>query len=101
MSFQGRFDSRLRRLALAPGPALVAVSGGPDSLALLHLMSRAEPAAQLSLHVAHLDHGIHPESAAVLESVRDIADRYGLPFIEGRLELGPGGIRDASPNRAL
>jgi tRNA(Ile)-lysidine synthase len=39
--------------------------------------------------VAHLDHGIHPNSAGVAEQVRSLAAFYNLPFEAGRLSLGP------------
>jgi tRNA(Ile)-lysidine synthase len=64
----------------APGSALVvAVSGGPDSLGLLHLLKRLAPAQRLALHVAHLDHALRPESAADADFVRDIAAAWRLP----------------------
>jgi tRNA(Ile)-lysidine synthetase-like protein len=43
----------------------------------------------LELVVAHVDHGIHPDSGRVAERVRELADGYGLQFEGGRLQLGP------------
>ncbi len=88
MTLQERLEARLRAMQLS-GPALVAVSGGPDSIALLDLLSNSAAAARLSIHVAHLDHGIHPESGKVMEAVRRITQRYGFSFLGHRLELGP------------
>jgi tRNA(Ile)-lysidine synthase len=96
MSLQERFDRRLAALALPAGPALVAVSGGPDSLALLDLLAHSGAARSLALHVAHVDHGIAPESGRVMEAVRDIASRYRLPFVGERLGLGPGATETAA-----
>jgi tRNA(Ile)-lysidine synthase len=96
MNLGERIDRVLERLDPAPGPAIVAVSGGPDSVALLDLLASSRSASQLSLHIAHLDHGIHPDSYRALELVRRLADGYGLPFHEGRLALGP----DTSETRA-
>ncbi|HLG05519.1 MAG TPA: tRNA lysidine(34) synthetase TilS [Gemmatimonadales bacterium] len=90
MSLADRLERRLDAMGLPTGPALVAVSGGADSLALLDLLVGAPSASGLILHVAHADHGIHPESARVAESVREVAGRYRLPYHLGRLELGPG-----------
>jgi tRNA(Ile)-lysidine synthase len=67
----------------------VAVSGGPDSVALLHLLVAAR-LPNVGLIVAHADHGIHPESARVADRVAALAARHALPFELGRLELGPG-----------
>ncbi|MYD50276.1 MAG: tRNA lysidine(34) synthetase TilS [Dehalococcoidia bacterium] len=39
----------------------VAVSGGPDSLAMLYALHRLQDELGLALHVAHLDHGLRGE----------------------------------------
>lgn len=90
MTLEARFDRHLARLALPAGPGLVAVSGGADSLALLALLVRSPAAAELALQVAHADHGLHPDSAAVAEAVEAAAREYGLPFLSTRLALPQG-----------
>ena len=72
-----------------PGVALVAVSGGPDSVALLHLL--ADLAADLDLEpvVGHVDHGIAASSARWARDVANLATSLDLSFIEERLALGP------------
>ena len=61
-------------------PLLVAVSGGPDSLALLHLLHTLSGRHPLSLHVAHLNHGLRgPETEEDARYVREVADRLSLP----------------------
>lgn len=89
MTLLARFDRHLAAMALPPGRALVAVSGGADSLALLELLAQAPSAAVLELQVVHADHGIHPESGRVAESVRATAARLGFPCHVARLALGP------------
>ena len=69
---------------------LVAVSGGPDSLALLHLMHATGAHHRLDLVVAHADHGIHPDSRAVADRVVAAASDLALPVAVGRLGLGAG-----------
>lgn len=83
-----RFATHLAGLGLESGPVVIAVSGGPDSLALLYLMRDA--ASSWELIVAHVDHGIHPDSAAVAAEVRHAASELGLPFELVTLALGPG-----------
>ena len=78
------------RLFPAPGTAVVAVSGGADSVALLNLLHGAAPALGLALVVAHADHGIRSDSRIVGLSVGDLATRYRLPFELGELGLGSG-----------
>jgi tRNA(Ile)-lysidine synthase len=83
------FRNHIGSLALPPGRALVAVSGGPDSVALLDLLVRSRDVHGLDLAVAHADHGIHRDSAIVAEQVRALGTSYGLPVHVGRLALGP------------
>lgn len=86
-----RFHAHLRRrLFPGPGTALVAVSGGSDSVALLDLLAGEAVDLELRLVVGHADHGIQPESATVAESVSQLAARYHLPYEVGRLDLGAG-----------
>jgi tRNA(Ile)-lysidine synthase len=61
----------------APGAPLVcAVSGGPDSLALLVLAV----AAGCQVTAVHVDHGLRPDSAEEATVVAEAAQRYGAGF---------------------
>ncbi|HXH62548.1 MAG TPA: tRNA lysidine(34) synthetase TilS [Gemmatimonadales bacterium] len=73
-----------------PGAAVVAVSGGADSLALLHLLHEMAGDLGLTLIVAHADHGIQTDGRRVAQTVAKIAHTLGLPFELGDLQLGPG-----------
>lgn len=84
-----RFRAATRDLAALDGPLVAAVSGGADSLALLDLLVQSGLAAAPGVVVAHVDHGIHPDSGAVAEAVRRAAAGYGLRCEVGRLDLGP------------
>jgi tRNA(Ile)-lysidine synthase len=77
------------RLFAKPGGAIVAVSGGADSVALLDLMHEVAAELGLRLMVAHADHGIQPVSRSVGRAVGALAEGYGLPFELGELDLGP------------
>lgn len=60
---------------------LVAVSGGPDSVALLEGLCELKKEFRLRLEVAHLQHGIRGEEARRdARFVAEIADRFGLPL---------------------
>jgi tRNA(Ile)-lysidine synthase len=48
----------------APAPLCVAFSGGPDSSALLHALAQLPAARARGLRALHVDHGLHPDSAA-------------------------------------
>jgi tRNA(Ile)-lysidine synthase len=76
-----RLNQGARRLSIADDVALVlAVSGGPDSMALLHgaahLVASQERRWQLT--VAHLDHALRDGSAADATFVSDTAAALGL-----------------------
>jgi tRNA(Ile)-lysidine synthase len=91
-SLLSRLRHHLARTPLfpVPGTVVVAVSGGPDSVALLDLLQQLAPEFGLALVVAHADHGIHAESGAVAAAVRQLAERWALPAEVGQLALGPG-----------
>jgi tRNA(Ile)-lysidine synthase len=89
MTLLDDFRRHLPTLHLPAGRALVAVSGGPDSVALLDLLHRTLDLHQLDLVVAHFDHGIQPASARVAAGVRALAGSYRLACEQGRGDLGP------------
>src|SRR5215210_1560337 len=88
MTLLDRFREHLETLPLRPGPLLVAVSGGPDSVALLDLLVTTQKDTGDDLIVAHVDHGIHPDSSLVMEQVRALVEWFHLPFETTRLDLG-------------
>ena len=70
---------------IAPGQTVVvAVSGGADSVSLLHVLFRLSQGMRFHIHVASVDHGIRGEAAARdLQHVRELATRWDLPFTAG------------------
>lgn len=64
---------------LPSGSTVIAsVSGGPDSLVLLHTLHRLSADFQITLHVFHVDHGLRgEESEADARFVRETAERLG------------------------
>src|SRR5579863_550837 len=70
----------------AEGPVTLAVSGGPDSMALTVLAA----AAGLTGTVVHVDHGLRPGSDSEAEIVGDVATRYGFAFRAERVEVADG-----------
>lgn len=66
---------------------LIALSGGSDSVALLHLLSSVAPPLQLTLYAAHLDHAIRPQSGADLDFVRALCGELGVPLSCERVDV--------------
>ncbi len=66
--------------------ALVAVSGGPDSAALLLILAHRREALGLDLWVAHFDHGLRRRAQREAERafVARLAQDLGLPFVFGQ-----------------
>ena len=60
-----------------PVSTLIAVSGGSDSLALLHQLAESKPKS--TLFVATVDHQLRPESASEARFVAKISANLGLP----------------------
>ena len=71
-----------RHAMFKPGQSLlVAVSGGADSTAMLHVLMELSTEMALRLGVAHLDHGLRGQDAAAdTEFVASLAAGYRLPF---------------------
>ncbi|MDX9780628.1 MAG: tRNA lysidine(34) synthetase TilS, partial [bacterium] len=67
---------------------VLAVSGGLDSVVLLHLMLELQPAWEWELILGHIDHGLRP-SADPQESAfcRALAEAHCLPYLEEKLKL--------------
>lgn len=72
------------------GIYVVAVSGGVDSMALLHMLNAKRQAGDRALIIvaAHLDHGIREDSVEDRKLVQEIANIYGIPFVYDEATLG-------------
>lgn len=69
------------------GPVALAVSGGPDSCALLALGALALPGRVIA---ATVDHGLRPESADEARQVATLCAVRGVPHATVRLEMAAG-----------
>ncbi|MBI3608232.1 MAG: tRNA lysidine(34) synthetase TilS [Nitrospirae bacterium] len=87
----GRVRDALARLGpVRPGElVMVAVSGGPDSVALLHLLVRLSTIVGFRVHVAHCDHGLRgAESAEDAGFVRRLGEAWAVPVTVGCVPAG-------------
>jgi tRNA(Ile)-lysidine synthase len=71
-----------RHELLSPGDTvLVACSGGPDSIALLHALDRLRRLFRIRLAVFHFDHALRDRSGEDARYVQAQAERLGAPFL--------------------
>jgi tRNA(Ile)-lysidine synthase len=71
---------RQHRLLSANERLVVAVSGGADSVCLLHILVRLKERLKIKLHIAHLNHQLRgAESDADADYVADLARNLGIP----------------------
>jgi tRNA(Ile)-lysidine synthase len=65
---------------IAEGPLVVAVSGGQDSVCLLHVLLGLQSELNVRLHIAHLDHQLRgADSEADAQYVSGLARQLGIP----------------------
>jgi len=75
-----REDMARHRMTEPGSKVLVAVSGGVDSVVLLHILCLLCDELEISLHVAHLNHMLRGEEAdGDARFVAELAKQYGLP----------------------
>jgi tRNA(Ile)-lysidine synthetase-like protein len=84
------------KLEVPEGKYVVAVSGGVDSVVLLHLLTQNSELRTQNLIVAHFDHGMREDSADDEVFVRRLAEGYGLPYVSGQAYLGSGASEAAA-----
>ncbi len=60
---------------------LVGVSGGADSVALLHLLAGLKEARRIWLGVVHVDHQLRPDSSEDAAFVQQLAERFEVPAV--------------------
>jgi tRNA(Ile)-lysidine synthase len=63
--------------------ALVAVSGGPDSLACLFILKALGEELGFEVAAGHFDHQLRPDSKAAMEAVRALCDGQGIECVTG------------------
>lgn len=97
--------------SLEPGSYVLAISGGVDSVSLLHALVQQMQSPQTKesndrqhrvgdyiFTVAHFDHGIRSDSQQDRLLVAEMAKKYGLPFVYQNGNLGAGASEEIARN---
>lgn len=65
---------------IAPAPVLLALSGGTDSMTLLHLLLKYKEQKSFKFAIAHIDHKWRPESTQEALQLKELADALSISF---------------------
>lgn len=76
----------MKKIYVPDGTYIVAVSGGVDSMTLLHMLQKRRNTRFI---VAHVNHGLRPDAHLDQELVAAIASRYGFMFETINAKLQP------------
>jgi tRNA(Ile)-lysidine synthase len=92
----------LRDHGLAPRGSriLAAVSGGPDSMALLHVLALVRSKLAFGLFAHGVDHGLRPQAADELDAAEQLARTLEVPFARTRVDVPRGGNLQARARAA-
>ena len=87
-----RVRSEVRRAVrthqLSGATIVAAVSGGPDSLALVHALAQLRDSLGIRLYAAHLNHGLRPgESESDAEFVREAMGELQVPLFSEKADV--------------
>ncbi|MFA7595326.1 MAG: tRNA lysidine(34) synthetase TilS [Novosphingobium sp.] len=88
-----RFAGDLARLWPEGGKLGLAVSGGPDSLALLLLAEAVMPG---EVEIATVDHGLRTESGSEAAMVAELCAGHGIPHEILAVKVAPGNLQDSA-----
>ena len=90
MTFEQRFIDVIEKNKLLNNAEkiLLAVSGGPDSLTMLHLFNNLKDYFGVGLSAAHLDHLFREESAAEADFVEDKCAEFDIEFFKKTVDAG-------------
>lgn len=89
-------EARLAR----PSRLLVAVSGGIDSMVLLHVLARLSSQLGFELFAEGVDHGLRAEAKAELDRAEQFAAKLEVPFGRTQVSLAAGGNLQARARSA-
>ncbi|MDW8106604.1 MAG: tRNA lysidine(34) synthetase TilS [Armatimonadota bacterium] len=90
MEILERVRATIRERHLLPpegGVVIVGYSGGADSTALLHLLTRLQSELRICVHAAHLHHGMRAEADADVEVCQRVCAALGVPLHVERADV--------------
>ncbi|MBR2743430.1 MAG: tRNA lysidine(34) synthetase TilS [Clostridia bacterium] len=81
-------DTIKTRALIKPGArVLAALSGGSDSVVMLHMLTRIRDEYSLTLEAAHINHMIRPTAGRDERFCRELCERWGVPLHIRRIDV--------------
>lgn len=87
--FAGRIAAHISPLLPAHSSILIGLSGGVDSVALLHLLHQLAPCFSWRLSALHVHHGISPRAGAWADFCSELCARHQIPLHIERVDIAP------------
>ncbi len=67
---------------------LIGLSGGPDSVCLVHILNRLRDSLKLDLHAIYIDHGLRPgETGQEISFCQDLCNGLSISFITKSIDV--------------
>lgn len=67
---------------------LIGLSGGPDSVALLHILTALREKYLFGLHALYIDHGLRPEEIGrEIDFCSSLSKQYNVPFLSASIDV--------------
>ncbi|MDH5559966.1 MAG: tRNA lysidine(34) synthetase TilS [Deltaproteobacteria bacterium] len=79
-SYQVFQSTTQRNLILSKDKILISVSGGVDSVSLLHILLNFQSKIDFEIRLVHFNHGIRPESASEEIFLEKLANHLSIPI---------------------
>lgn len=90
MNLLGQVNTAIKKhsLLFEKDRVLIGLSGGPDSVCLLHALNSLKDGYKLALHAIYIDHGLRPdEIPAEIEFCKKLCENLGVPFITKSVDV--------------
>ncbi|HKX18340.1 MAG TPA: tRNA lysidine(34) synthetase TilS [bacterium] len=94
LEVQVRETIRRHRMLTGGERVVVAVSGGPDSIALLSALAALRQEFRVDLHAAHLNHALRADAGLDAEAASRLAAQLGCAFHETTVDVGAAAARE-------
>ncbi len=90
MNLLGQVNTAIKKhsMLFEKDRVLIGLSGGPDSVCLLHALNNLKDGYKLSLHAIYIDHGLRPDEIPVeIEFCKKLCETLGVPFITKSIDV--------------